>query len=82
MFAGGTPYTPFDVALSQQLRRAVFDPDRINASRSPAYHLMNIRFDKRFHFESSNLIVQLGAWNVYNRKNVAGYFWNEKEKTT
>jgi len=81
IYAGGTPYTPFDVAQSQQLMRGVFDANRINDARYPAYHSMNVRFDKRFHFESSNLILYLSAWNVYNRKNVAGYFWNEKKNT-
>jgi hypothetical protein len=81
IYAGGTPYTPFDLAQSKQLKRAVFDPNRINDSRYPAYHSMNVRFDKRFHFESSNLVLYLSAWNVYNRKNVAGYFWSEKENS-
>lgn len=40
---------------------------------------MNVRFDKRFHFATSNLVLYLSAWNVYNRKNVAAFFWNEKE---
>ncbi len=79
IFAGGTPYTPFDLSRSAQARRGVFDPSRINAERYPAYHSLNIRFDKRFHFSNSNLVVYLSAWNAYNRKNVANYFWNEKE---
>lgn len=79
IYAGGTPYTPFDMARSQMLKRGVFDAARINDARYPAYHSMNVRFDKRFHFESSNLVLYLSAWNVYDRKNVASYFWNERE---
>lgn len=79
IYAGGTPYTPFDLSRSAQARRGVFDPSRINTERYPAYHSLNIRFDKRFHFTNSNLVVYLSAWNAYNRKNVANYFWNEKE---
>ncbi|MFA6468808.1 MAG: hypothetical protein WCW35_07910, partial [Bacteroidota bacterium] len=79
--AGGTPYTPFDLTQSAQLKRGVFDGNRINAERYPAYHSMNVRFDKRFHFENSNLILYVSAWNVYNRKNVATYFWDEKENS-
>ena len=77
--AGGTPYTPFDLTQSAQLKRPVFDGSRINTVRYPVYHSMNVRFDKRFHFSSSNLVLYLSAWNVYNQKNVATYFWNEKE---
>lgn len=79
IYAGGTPYTPFDLAKSAQAQRGVFDGDRINGVRYPAYHSLNVRFDKRFHFSASNLILYLSAWNAYNRKNVATYFWNEKE---
>lgn len=79
IYAGGSPYTPFDLAASAQQQRGVFDAARINGERYPAYHSMNVRFDKRFHFDQSTLVVYLSAWNVYNRRNVAGYFWNEKE---
>jgi outer membrane receptor for ferrienterochelin and colicin len=79
IYAGGTPYTPFDLTQSAQLQRGVFDGAKINGARYPAYHSMNVRFDKRFHFSGSNLVLYLSAWNVYNRKNVAAYFWNEKE---
>jgi hypothetical protein len=77
VYAGGTPYTPFDIERSREVNSAVFDETRINADRHPDYHSLSIRFDKRFHFASSNLIFYLDVWNVYNRKNVAAYFWNE-----
>ena len=38
---------------------------------------MNIRIDKRFNFSSSSLLLYLSVWNVYGRKNVAFYYWNE-----
>jgi len=79
IYAGGTPFTPFDLVQSAQLKRGVFEANNINGARYPAYHSMNVRFDKRFHFESSNLVLYLSAWNVYNQKNVAAYFWNEKK---
>lgn len=79
IYAGGTPYTPFDLTQSAVLQRGVFDAANINGARYPEYHSMNVRFDKRFHFEQSNLILYLSAWNVYNRHNVAAYFWHEKE---
>ncbi|MFZ4621346.1 MAG: TonB-dependent receptor [Bacteroidota bacterium] len=79
IFAGGTPYTPLDLTRSAVEKRAVLDPTHINGERYPAYHSLNVRFDKRFHFENSNLVVYLSAWNVYDQKNVASYFWNEKK---
>ncbi|NOY06655.1 MAG: TonB-dependent receptor plug domain-containing protein, partial [Chlorobi bacterium] len=80
IFAGGVPYTPFDLEKSKQYHRAVYDEKRINQVRYPDYHSMNIRFDRRFNFSSSNVVLYLSVWNVYNRKNVANYYWNDKEQ--
>ena len=80
VYAGGTPYTPLDLAKSAEMKSDVLDESAVNGSRYPAYHSLNLRFDRRFHFQRSNLIFYLSAWNVYDRKNVAGYFWNEKEQ--
>ena len=77
IYAGGPPYTPFDVASSTAMHRGVLDRNQINGARYPDYHSLNIRVDKRFHFSGSNLIVYLSVWNAYNRKNVASYYWDE-----
>lgn len=79
IYAGGVPYTPFDLTASQSLNREVLDANRINGERLPDYHSLNVRFDRRFHFQQSNLVFYLSVWNAYNRKNIAGYFWNGEE---
>ncbi len=79
IYAGGAPYTPLDINKSAALHRDVLDQTRINKARYPDYHSLNIRFDRRFHFQRSNLIFYLSVWNVYNRKNLATYFWNDIE---
>ena len=80
IYAGGPPYTPFNLQASQDLNRAVLDENRINEARYPDYHSLNIRFDRRFHFSGSNLVFYFSVWNAYNRKNIATFFWNEVEK--
>ena len=77
IYAGGAPYTPFDVAASEALGQGVFDAGRVNAARLPAYHSLNLRYDRRFHFKRSTLIAYLSLWNAYGRRNVATYTWNE-----
>ncbi len=77
IYAGGIPYTPFDIAASEKIDRGVLDGSRINAERTPPYHSLNARIDRRFNFSGSDLICYLSVWNAYNRKNVAQYFWNE-----
>lgn len=80
IYAGGAPYTPLDTEASARLHRMVLDGSRIHAERFPAYHSMNVRFDRRFHFSGSNLIFYVSVWNVYNRKNTAMVFWNDAEQ--
>jgi len=79
IYAGGPPYTPFNIEKSKQINRAVLDENKINQARYPDYHSLNVRFDRRFHFSGSNLVFYFSVWNAYNRKNVASYFWNENE---
>jgi hypothetical protein len=77
VYAGGAPYTPFDVQASEAAQRGVYDENRINGKRLPDYHSLNLRADRRFHFKTSNLILYLSVWNAYSRENIAEYFWNE-----
>ena len=76
IYAGGPPYTPLDLEASAAEGRDVLDGSRINAARYPDYHSLNLRVDRRFHFQSSNLVAYVSVWNAYNRRNVAGYTWN------
>jgi hypothetical protein len=76
IFAGGPPYTPLDLEASATEGRDVLDGSQINQARYPNYHSLNLRFDRRFHFQGSNLVWYVSVWNVYNRKNVSSYTWN------
>jgi hypothetical protein len=75
--AGRSPYTPFDAAASATAGTGILDASRVNAKRRPAYHSLNLRYDRRFHFARSSLIVYVSVWNVLGRRNIARYEWNE-----
>lgn len=77
IYSGGAPYTPFNLEKSTAANKGIIDLSRINGSRLPDYHSLNLRVDKRFYFDNTNLVVFLSVWNVYNRENVSGYSWNE-----
>lgn len=79
IIAGGLPCTPFDLESSYTENTGIFEKERINSQRLPAYHSLNLRVDKRVYFSGSNLTIYLSIWNAYNRQNVASYFWNEIE---
>jgi hypothetical protein len=78
-YAGGGPYTPFDQQASTAANIGIIDQARVNAERYPDYHSLNLRVDRKFYFASHMLDIYLSVWNAYNRKNVAGYFWNATE---
>ncbi len=80
IYAGGVPYTPIDIERSKQAHRLVYQEEQINRLRKPAYHSLNLRFDRRFNLSHSNIVLYLSVWNAYNRKNVANYFWNDKKQ--
>ena len=80
IYAGGIPYTPFDLGASELINRGVVDASRLNENRYPDYHSLNVRADRRFNFKGSNLILYVSVWNAYNRENVAGYYWNEIDR--
>jgi hypothetical protein len=77
--AGGVPYTPFDIEQSTSANTGIIDRNRINGSRYPDYHSMNIRVDKRFFFQYSSLTLYLSILNAYGRENIDGYSWDKVE---
>ncbi|MCP5105754.1 MAG: TonB-dependent receptor [bacterium] len=72
---GGSPYTPFDVARSIELKYGVSDQSRFLGARLPVYNTLNLRFERRFYFGNSSLIVYLDIWNILNRENIYRYEW-------
>lgn len=80
-YAGGAPYTPFDIAASVANNKGIIDVNKINSQRLPDYHSLSFRVDKRFYFGNSNLIAYLSVWNAYGRENIAQYQWNEVKNT-
>jgi hypothetical protein len=77
VYAGGAPYTPFNYEASKSAGVGIWDLSKTNSQRLPDYHSLNIRIDKKFYFDTSSLLVYLSVWNVYNRENIAFYYWNE-----
>lgn len=77
IYAGGAPYTPFDVAQSTSANRGIYAEDRVNTERLPEYHTLDVRVDRRFNLASSNWVLYLSIQNLYGRENIASYYWNQ-----
>jgi hypothetical protein len=73
-FAGGLPYTPYDIELSAQKNawdtqgQAFLDYNHINSLRLNAFHQLDIRVDKKFFFRKWSLMLYLDIQNLYNSK--------------
>lgn len=69
--AGGSPYTPYDVALSSQRRvwdinqRGLPDYNQLNEARLPTYHQMDVRVDKQFAFQRWSMTIFVDVQNIY-----------------
>jgi len=67
--AGGQPYTPFDLALSQAYYMTtgsgVLDYDKLNSERLPFFHQLDLRIDKKFNFKKTSLGLYLDFQNVF-----------------
>lgn len=67
-FAGGTPYTPFDMTASQQnyalLGTGILDFTRINSLRLGNFSQLDLRLDKKINFKKTSIDVFLDFQNV------------------
>jgi hypothetical protein len=80
-YLSGRPFTPFDLERSAAeyalTRRGVPDLDQLNTGRTPAYHRLDIRIDRRFAFPRWNAVAYIDIQNAYNRSNIFGYSYTE-----
>lgn len=73
-FAGGAPFTPYDVELSGRIdsweatHRPVVDYSLVNSERLPAFHQLDLRVDKTWFFRRWTLALYLDIQNLYNYK--------------
>jgi len=71
-YAGGLPYTPYDLELSSRVDawdtrgRAFPDYDQVNSLRLSSFNQLDIRVDKRFFFKKWTLMLYLDIQNLYN----------------
>ncbi len=71
-FAGGAPYTPYDLKLSSNIgvwntnERAVLDYSLYNTERLEPFHQLDIRVDKTWYFDNWTFGIYLDIQNLYN----------------
>ncbi|WP_337042616.1 TonB-dependent receptor [Emticicia sp. 17c] len=72
-FAGGSPYTPYDLASSQQnyltLGQGILDYTRLNSVRLKAFNQIDVRIDKKWNYPRWTLDLFMDVQNVLAFKN-------------
>ena len=74
----GRPFTPFDLDLSREQRRGIFDLSRVNGERARDYFRFDFRLDRTFYVNDKPLIVFLGLQNATGRENFGGINWDRR----
>ena len=72
-YAGGSPYTPFNLLASQQnyitLGVGVPDYSRLNSERLTAFSQLDFRIDKRINFNKTALNLYVDIQNILKNQN-------------
>ena len=72
-YAGGSPYTPFNLVASQQnyvtLGTGVPDYSRLNTERLNAFNQLDFRVDKRINFNKTALNLYIDIQNILKKEN-------------
>lgn len=72
--AGGRPYTPINPA------DGTINYSLYNTETLPVYHRLDIRAEKKWMFKKWALTTYIDIQNIYNRKNVYEYRWEQFKK--
>jgi hypothetical protein len=78
--ASGRPYTPPLMPDSFDQNRYIYDVQRFNAERLPAFHRLDVRVDRKFGLLGRNTSLFAEVQNLYNNQSTINYEWNEKTR--
>jgi outer membrane receptor protein involved in Fe transport len=79
-YASGRPYTPPLLPESVDQNRLIYDVARFNTERLPAFHRLDVRIDRKFTLFGRNTSLFADMQNLYNRRAVIEYSWNQKAR--
>jgi len=73
---GGRPFTEPDTLAQYRIWGIPADA-RLNASRYPAYHSLDLRWERRYGFGFLQMIYYFEFQNLYSRRNVWQYLYTD-----
>ncbi len=75
-FSTGIPTTPFITEGERTGQRNYIFYNE--GERLPDFHALDIRLDKRWNFDNFALVTYIDIQNIYGRKNVNGFRWDNR----
>jgi len=76
IWSGNRAFTPVDEDRSIRTRQVWIDPKDTMTEHLNDYRSLYLRFDRRYQFKKSNLVVYFGALNAFGHKNELYRFWD------
>ena len=80
-YFGGRPYTPINLEASILNNEQYSDVENFNETKTPDYHSLFVRYEKRYNLKKSNLILFFEIWNTYNRENIETFFYSKERQS-
>ena len=77
-YFGGRPYTPINLEASILNNEQYSDVENFNENKTPDYHSLFVRYERRYNLKKSNLILFFEIWNTYNRENIETFFFSKE----
>ena len=77
-YFGGRPYTPINLEASISDNEQYSDVENFNENKTPDYHSLFVRYERRYNLKKSNLILFFEIWNTYNRENIETFFFSKE----
>ena len=77
-YFGGRPYTPINLEASISNNEQYSDVQNFNENKTPDYHSLFVRYERRYNLKKSNLILFFEIWNTYNRENIETFFFSKE----
>ena len=80
-YFGGRPYTPINLEASISNNEQYSDVKNFNENKTPDYHSLFVRYERRYNLKKSNLILFFEIWNTYNRENIETFFFSRERES-
>lgn len=74
-YRGGRPYTPY--FYDTLYNRWSFRLDKLNSAEMEPYHRLDLRWERRYNYNLIKTIFYFEVQNVYNRKNIWTYLYDD-----